>query len=62
MKMVDLGLVKKAIIKEFGIKQDVLYADFNWDNILKIAQNNSVSVTLPSKISRSKTRFSPYDK
>ncbi len=49
MKMVDLGLVKKAIIKEFGIKQDVLYADFNWDNILKIAQNKSISVTLPSK-------------
>jgi phenylalanyl-tRNA synthetase beta chain len=49
MKLVDLGLVKNAIIKEFGIKQVILYADFNWDNILKIAQNKSISVVLPSK-------------
>ncbi len=49
IKLVDLGLVKNAIIKEFGIKQAILYADFNWDNILKIAQNKSISVVLPSK-------------
>lgn len=49
IKLVDLGLVKRQITKEFGIKQEVLYADFNWDNILKIAQNKSISVVLPSK-------------
>ncbi|MFK5890545.1 MAG: phenylalanine--tRNA ligase subunit beta [Flavobacteriaceae bacterium] len=49
MKLVDLGLLKNAIIKEFGIKQAILYADFNWDNILKIAQNKNISVVLPSK-------------
>jgi phenylalanyl-tRNA synthetase beta chain len=49
MKLVDLGLVKSAITKEFGIKQEVLYADFNWNNILKIAQNKNVSVLVPSK-------------
>jgi len=49
MKLVDLGLLKNAIIKEFGIKQAILYADFNWDNILKIVQNKSISVVLPSK-------------
>jgi len=49
MKLVDLGLLKNAIIKEFGIKQAILYADFNWDNILKIAKNKNISVVLPSK-------------
>ncbi|WP_432221358.1 phenylalanine--tRNA ligase subunit beta [Flavobacterium sp. TMP13] len=34
--LVDMGVVKKSILKTFGIKQDVYYADFNWDLILKI--------------------------
>lgn len=34
--LVDMGVVKKSILKSFGIKQDVYYADFNWDLILKI--------------------------
>ncbi len=49
IKLVELGLVKINIVKEFGIKQEVLYADFNWDNILKIAQNKNISVQVPSK-------------
>jgi phenylalanyl-tRNA synthetase beta chain len=34
--LVEMGIIKKSILKHFGIKQDVYYADFNWDLILKI--------------------------
>lgn len=33
--LVSFGLIKKSILKHFDIKQDILYADFNWDVILK---------------------------
>ncbi|WP_366183486.1 phenylalanine--tRNA ligase subunit beta [Flavobacterium ovatum] len=33
--LVEFGVVKKSILKHFGIKQEVFYADFNWDAILK---------------------------
>lgn len=33
--LVEFGILKKSILKEFDIKQDVFYADFNWDLILK---------------------------
>ena len=38
--LVDFGRVNKSILKEFGIEQEVLYADFNWDLIIKLAKNN----------------------
>lgn len=48
MALVDLGRVRPKILKEFGIKQPVYYADFNWDTILKVSQNNKLKVnTLP---------------
>ncbi|MBK0368721.1 phenylalanine--tRNA ligase subunit beta [Flavobacterium agrisoli] len=34
--LVNMGVIKKSILKSFGIKQEVYYADFNWDLILKI--------------------------
>ncbi|WP_163401095.1 phenylalanine--tRNA ligase subunit beta [Flavobacterium fluviatile] len=34
--LVEIGVVKKSILKHFGIKQEVYYADFNWDLVLKI--------------------------
>ena len=34
--IVEMGTVKKSILKEFDIKQDVFYADFNWDAIIKL--------------------------
>ncbi len=40
--MVDFGLVKKSILKTFGISQPVLYADFNWDNVLDMAKHNTI--------------------
>jgi len=34
--LVEFGVVKKSVLKHFGIKQEVLYADFNWANVLKV--------------------------
>jgi phenylalanyl-tRNA synthetase beta chain len=33
--LVEFGTVKKSILKHFDIKQEVFYADFNWNAILK---------------------------
>jgi len=34
--VVELGIVKKSILKHFGVKQEVFFADFNWALILKL--------------------------
>ena len=44
MKLVDLGVVKGSLLKEFGIKQNVLFADFNWGTILKLTGNKNIKV------------------
>lgn len=44
-KLVDFGIVKKSILKKFGISQEVLFADFNWDNILEVAKRNKITFT-----------------
>ena len=41
-ELVSIGLVKKSVLKHFDISQTVLYADFNWDNILEVAKRNSI--------------------
>lgn len=41
-KLVEFGMVKKHILKAFGISQDVLFADFNWDNVLNVAKHNTI--------------------
>ncbi|MEO6346608.1 MAG: phenylalanine--tRNA ligase subunit beta [Aquaticitalea sp.] len=41
-KLVEFGLVSKKVLKHFGISQDVLVADFNWDNVLTMAKNNDI--------------------
>lgn len=37
--LVEFGTVRKSILKHFDIKQEVFYADFNWDAILKFQSN-----------------------
>ncbi|WP_282787459.1 phenylalanine--tRNA ligase subunit beta [Flavobacterium croceum] len=37
--LVELGTVKKSILKHFDIKQEVLYAEFNWDLVIKLISN-----------------------
>ncbi|MFK8058873.1 MAG: phenylalanine--tRNA ligase subunit beta, partial [Polaribacter sp.] len=49
IRLVEFGVVKRTILKEFGIKQEVLFADFNWDNILKLVGNKKMKVSELSK-------------
>lgn len=43
-KLVDFGTVKHSVLKEFGIKQEVLFADFNWNTILTLVGNKKTKV------------------
>ncbi|WP_298903030.1 phenylalanine--tRNA ligase subunit beta [uncultured Psychroserpens sp.] len=42
IKLVEFGIVNKKILKHFGISQEVLFADFNWDNVLDMSKHNSI--------------------
>ena len=46
--LVEFGTVKKTILKHFDIKQEVFYADFNWNAILK-SLSNKIKFTEISK-------------
>jgi phenylalanyl-tRNA synthetase beta chain len=41
-KLVDFGIVKRKIIKAFDIKQQVIYADFNWDKVIDVVKNRKI--------------------
>lgn len=41
-KIVDFGLIKKSVLKHFDISQEVIFADFYWDNILEIVKRNKI--------------------
>jgi len=57
IKLVDLGVVKRPILKEFGIKQEVLFANFNWENVLKVGGKSQVKVSELSKFQPVKRDF-----
>ncbi len=40
--LASYGLVSKAILKKFDIKQDVLFADFHWDAMLSLVNTQNV--------------------
>ncbi|MCR9182738.1 MAG: phenylalanine--tRNA ligase subunit beta [Flavobacteriaceae bacterium] len=42
--IVSFGVVKKNILNHFEIDNEVLFADFNWDELLKQIQNKSLTV------------------
>ena len=42
--MVEFGVVKKKVLKEFGIKQEVLYADFDWGVILSASGTKKLKI------------------
>ena len=44
-KIVEFGVVKASALKTFGIKQEVLYADFNWNNVIGNAGKQTVKIT-----------------
>ncbi len=41
-KIVDFGVINKSLIKHFDIKQEVFYADFNWDNIIELVPKSEI--------------------
>ncbi len=41
-ELVVLGVVKKSVLKNFDIKQEVLFADFSWDNIMNLVSKNEI--------------------
>lgn len=45
--IVELGIVKKSILKSFGIKQEVFFADFNWALILKLISTKIKYTEIP---------------
>ncbi len=45
MKLVEFGVVKRNILKSFGISQEVIFADFNWGNVLEVAKFNKTKFT-----------------
>ena len=48
-RLVFFGKVDKKIIKSFGIKQELYYADFNWDLILNLVLNTKIKYSEVSK-------------
>ena len=45
--LVEFGTIKKSILKHFDIKQEVLFADFNWNIILKLISNKIKFTDIP---------------
>ena len=45
--LVEYGVVKKSIQKHFDIKQEVLFADFNWAMVLKLLSNKIKYTEIP---------------
>ena len=45
--LVEFGSLQKSILKRFDLKQEVFYADFNWDLILKQLNNKIKFVEIP---------------
>ncbi|WP_298895217.1 phenylalanine--tRNA ligase subunit beta [uncultured Psychroserpens sp.] len=41
-KLVEFGIISKKILKHFGISQEVLFADFNWDNVISMTKHNNI--------------------
>lgn len=46
-KLADLGIVKKSVLKHFDIKQEVVYADILWENVLKNISKKLVFTEIP---------------
>ncbi|MCK0131431.1 phenylalanine--tRNA ligase subunit beta [Flavobacteriaceae bacterium F08102] len=45
IELVSFGRVKASVAKEFGIKQEVLFADFNLDQLYKMVSKKNFNVT-----------------
>ncbi|SHI86230.1 phenylalanine--tRNA ligase subunit beta [Flavobacterium terrae] len=47
--LVEFGTIKKTVLKHFDIKQEVFFADFNWNAILKHVSANNIKFSEISK-------------
>lgn len=45
--LVEMGTIKKSILKHFDIKQEVFYAEFNWDLVIKLLSNKIKFTAIP---------------
>ena len=48
-KILEMGYVRPAHLKSFGIKQEVYYADLNWDAILELLKDQKTTYKEVSK-------------
>lgn len=48
-QVAEFGAVSAQVLKHFGLKQDVFYAELNWDVILELIKQNKVGYTPVSK-------------
>ncbi|WP_300438685.1 phenylalanine--tRNA ligase subunit beta [Christiangramia sp.] len=44
-KLVEFGVVKKSLLKKFDIEQEVIYTDFNWDEVLEMTRQQKINFT-----------------
>ncbi|MGK0414927.1 MAG: phenylalanyl-tRNA synthetase beta chain, partial [Polaribacter sp.] len=49
IKLAEFGVIKRTILKDFGIKQEVLFADIHWDNVLKLSGKKNIKVSSLTK-------------
>ncbi len=42
-KLCDFGNIKKSVLKEFDIKQDVLAAEIDWNLVMKLIKNRQIT-------------------
>ncbi|WP_088322844.1 phenylalanine--tRNA ligase subunit beta [Polaribacter tangerinus] len=45
IKLVEFGVLASSVLKEFGVKQEVLFADFSWDTLLKLTTKKNIKVS-----------------
>jgi phenylalanyl-tRNA synthetase beta chain len=43
--LVEFGVINKRVLKEFGIKQEVLFADFDWKSLNEISGKKKIKVS-----------------
>ena len=48
-KVLETGMVRKSILKSFGIKHEVFYTDINWDLVLELLKNQKTNYKEVSK-------------
>ncbi|TXK75009.1 phenylalanine--tRNA ligase subunit beta [Mesonia sp. K4-1] len=41
-KIIEFGVVKNAVLKNFGIDQEVIFADFDWGAVIEVVKNKEI--------------------